>query len=881
MKKKILTLTLLLFISTLVSAQSSLKIDRTTQHTSIKNHIEILEDHNGLWTIDEVTSGALRNAFNPSSTNNLGHKVGTYWIRFTLSNIADSNIPFYLELSYPRIDQLVVYSPTNNGSYTLKSSSHFSPVKERDVDHRNFVFNESIPPNATCTYYIRLESTGFGSVNFPLDIWSPTAFLNKTENELMIYGLFYGFLMIVVIYHLILYRHIRQKYILFYGSYIFFYMIAQAYENGFGFQYLWPSSPWFEKNIIYIVMTLGIYSLTSFTASFLKTKELLPKYHRFMSWVSWITIGCALLIVSLNQLNIINLIDVSIYLNNGFNFLFRILFCLTLFAGGILSLKKKNHSAQYYVLALSLFYITVIMSGMKYLGLISENVVTTYAIEFATVLQILIFSLNFIREIQLLQKEKETMWSEVKIARDRLENWNEVLEKNVQQRAHSIQNLLDNADQGFISLDGQMMVLEEYSARCRTLFGYNIAGHHFCEVLGLDEETRVYVEEVYEKIRLNPLGKRLDLYLSLLPDEIVINHRTLQIYYKSIYQPRAQNNGLVMVILNDITEKYALEKEIELQNNHFEKIVKVVTHNDDFSECVSSYRIFYRHTLPTLMEFGLPLETIKIELLKNIHTLKGNFSIFEMTDLVSKLHLLEDRLLALNCEDNTNNLLELSEIIDRETIKQWLNDELTQLEKILGKKLIHANEAISIEISRIHDLEKAAALLLPTPLQKQIIPAIIQLRCVPISALLETFPAYVETLARAHAKKVNTCILDATSITVDKEDYILFIQTLIHVFRNAVLHGIETSPMRLQSGKLEVGNVTCRIHEQEGVINLAIEDDGQGMELANTLTMQHGLGFACIIEELERLGGSYEIVSQTNVGTILNFKLPQILKTVK
>ncbi len=697
------------------------------------------------------------------------------------------------------------------------------------------------------------------------------AFISNSTNELMLFGLFYGVLLITVIYLLILYRSLRKKYLLFYISFIVFYMLAQVYEHGLGFQYLWPNNTWVEKNMIYLVMILVIYFLTVFTTSFLKTKEHLSTQHHLLIWISRISAAFALLLFIVGQFDSPHLANFSILLNNCFNFFFRFVLSISFLTIGYLSLKKERQNALYYVIALSVFYIAVIISGLKYIGWIEKSFLTSYAIELGTLIQIFIFSLNFIQQIYLLQIEKEKAWQEVKAARVKLEHWKNSLEATVVERTASIKNLLDYADQGFISINNHLMILDEYSTLCSSLFGYDISGHHFCTVLGLDFETSAYVEDVFIKIKLNPFSKKASLYLTLLPDEIEINQHVLQLNYKVIYDINTPDEGVLMVIINDITEKHALEQEIELQNNHFEQIVKVVTHNDDFNDCVRSYRVFYRHTIAALLSSNLPLSHLKIEFLRNIHALKGNFSLFEMQRLVSKLHLLEDELIALDCENSNTTTHDLSLLLDRQKIKDWLNNELDHFEQILGKRLIQTNESISVPVKRIRDLEEKAPLAL--------IPKIMQLRCEPICTLLDAYPEYVTTLAHQHGKKVNPLALSITSIIVDKEDYIGFTHSLLHIFKNMIVNNIESSSSRIQSGKSEFGSITCSIDAKNDQIFVVITDDGLGMDVSSALNpFELSLDFECVLLELEKLKGTYEINHQLNLGTTITFSLPYIKK---
>ncbi len=54
---------------------------------------------------------------------------------------------------------------------------------------------------------------------------------------------------------------------------------------------------------------------------------------------------------------------------------------------------------------------------------------------------------------------------------------------------------------------------------------------------------------------------------------------------------------------------------------------------------------------------------------------------------------------------------------------------------------------------------------------------------------------------------------------------------MVHVFRNAIDHGIETMEERVEQGKPEIGTIACRIMDHDEHIVVEIEDDGRGINV--------------------------------------------------
>jgi hypothetical protein len=60
----------------------------------------------------------------------------------------------------------------------------------------------SLEKNKKYQYYIKMQSEG--TLQFPLTIYSPKKFLQHREREEFAFGVYYGILLVLIIYNLIL-----------------------------------------------------------------------------------------------------------------------------------------------------------------------------------------------------------------------------------------------------------------------------------------------------------------------------------------------------------------------------------------------------------------------------------------------------------------------------------------------------------------------------------------------------------------------------------------------------------------------------------------------------------------------------------------------------
>ena len=116
-----------------------------------------------------------------------------------------------------------------------------------------------------------------------------------------------------------------------------------------------------------------------------------------------------------------------------------------------------------------------------------------------------------------------------------------------------------------------------------------------------------------------------------------------------------------------------------------------------------------------------------------------------------------------------------------------------------------------------------------------------------------------------------------------------YVTPLIHLVRNAVDHGIESSEERLKLGKNARGKIVIQATSRDGETRITVTDDGRGIDPA--LIEQvfrpgfstaaeiseisgRGVGLDAVRTTVEELGGSLSVSSQPGHGSTFEIKLP-------
>ena len=108
---------------------------------------------------------------------------------------------------------------------------------------------------------------------------------------------------------------------------------------------------------------------------------------------------------------------------------------------------------------------------------------------------------------------------------------------------------------------------------------------------------------------------------------------------------------------------------------------------------------------------------------------------------------------------------------------------------------------------------------------------VMQLRLVPLRNVLGRYVRPLHDLARQSGKQIDVQ-LEVGELAVDREIADRLGEPLLHILRNAVVHGVEPPVERARAGKPERATITVRAEVAAGRIALAIRDDGRGIDVA-------------------------------------------------
>jgi len=102
-------------------------------------------------------------------------------------------------------------------------------------------------------------------------------------------------------------------------------------------------------------------------------------------------------------------------------------------------------------------------------------------------------------------------------------------------------------------------------------------------------------------------------------------------------------------------------------------------------------------------------------------------------------------------------------------------------------------------------------------------------RLVQVNVLFNKFHRIVRDTAAIESKQVNL-VLEGTEIEIDRSILQIISDSLIHLVRNAISHGIESPADRTEKGKKQAGAIKLTAKGEKDSVLIEVSDDGKGID---------------------------------------------------
>lgn len=194
--------------------------------------------------------------------------------------------------------------------------------------------------------------------------------------------------------------------------------------------------------------------------------------------------------------------------------------------------------------------------------------------------------------------------------------------------------------------------------------------------------------------------------------------------------------------------------------------------------------------------------------------------------------------------------LETTKIAFSDSIQVSVN-KLDALMNLVGELIIERDSLIARSSQRGNEFFRLQRIT--SDLQY----GVMNIRLVQIGFLFQKFHRILRDVAKIEQKKVNLS-LEGTDIEIDRNVLKIISDSLVHLVRNAVSHGIESPEEREKAGKAKEGKVILRASNEKDTVILQVIDDGKGIDVG--VIRKKALKQGIITEEYAQKASDKEIM---------------------
>jgi diguanylate cyclase (GGDEF)-like protein len=356
----------------------------------------------------------------PGGRPTFGFQEGAFWFHAVLLNEDPAETRRLLVQQYPLSDRIDLYLRGADGTLSAQLSGDRLPFAERAVKHRQPNFWVDLPAGQPVDLLVRVESES--SMQVPLALYTPAAFTAMARDGQLGIGLYYGILLALFFYNLILWVTLRDRSYFWYMVHISAFGLVLFCLNGLAFEYLWPGNTWLQEHCVPVSICLAQIGMQQFVRIFLELGQRWRRADR----------------VSLVLIGLFSLLGIaSLFLPSRVSTTLASALVLPSVAWvaivGVIVLRRGYRPARVFLAAWSAFLLGTAAYTLVAFGVLPKMFLTEYGVQIGSALEMILLSFALAYRYAALRNENERLVKET----------NEKLELKVAERTAELTVALD------------------------------------------------------------------------------------------------------------------------------------------------------------------------------------------------------------------------------------------------------------------------------------------------------------------------------------------------------------------------------------------------------------------------------------------------------
>ncbi|NYZ63135.1 sensor domain-containing diguanylate cyclase [Luteimonas deserti] len=366
----------------------------------------------------------------PGGNDTFGFQPGAFWFHVRVVNLDPQEPRWLLVQEYPLSDHVDLYVRHADGRTLHHAGGDHRAFDARSVRYRHPNMALDLPLGTPVDLLVRVQSQS--SMQVPLQLYTPKAFMEVSRDAQLAIGLYYGIMLALFFYNLVLWLWLRDASYFWYLCHVTAFGLVLFTLNGLGFEYLWPESPWLADHAVPISICLALVAMLQFSRTFLELPRRWPAGNR-------------MLLALIAFFVLLGLASVWLPLRISTPVASRAVLVgvIGIVVATVVVLRRGYTPAKLLLLAWSMFLLGTAAFTLLAFGLLPKTFITEHGVQIGSALEMLLLSIALGHRYAALRNENQRISAET----------NQRLEGKVAQRTQEVRSAL--------------MQLEEAHARLR------------------------------------------------------------------------------------------------------------------------------------------------------------------------------------------------------------------------------------------------------------------------------------------------------------------------------------------------------------------------------------------------------------------------------
>ena len=518
-------------------------------------------------------------------------------------------------------------------------------------------------------------------------------------------------------------------------------------------------------------------------------------------------------------------------------------------------------------------------------------------------------------------KQKEGVIEELKSAQIELKNYSQNLEKMVEKRTlelketnHFINAMINSLEQGLLVFNREGDCLPIYTKACEEIYEKVPLGEKIWNLINQNDEKKGEVE-FWAKGIFKSMIPFID-FIKLGPQSF--NSQSGKYIELEYFPLKDDNNNLegIVTVATDKSEELMAKNAAIKEYKYSQMILKISRNKDHFIQFIQDCR-FLINDLSDKFEKGKVHSWDVDEIFRDVHSIKGGALMFSILRIEEASHKLENSLSILRKKSLEEIVMQIPQLTEElSKLKVVFEQTIDECRIVVGDSLETGERSVEILVQDLKDYSQKIGMCneFDENLKKEFESRFLNRS---IECFFNNYDSMIKEIASKNGKMMNDLVFENGDIRVNPDIYFDLFNVLVHLYRNAVYHGIETVDERKALNKKQKGTIKTKFnvfHLKNGEKNLEIdiEDDGSGIDIDslkkklknkdpdNTKIDQEtddeivmhifdmgvstsqgvnkvagrGVGMDAVKVEVEKLGGNIKVKTKKGSGTKMLIVIP-------